>query len=406
VEYSPEFRVLLAAKNAGELFPYFYPIVPRLRFRQDNKNTPTMGINCSLVITYNDAFLKKLTDKELTNVVLHEIFHYMFGHHLRYMINSFKDTLPMEIHNIAMDLEINEFINDLPEGAYRAENFKFPKRKSYEDYLLLLKSDEKYLSLSNKSNDEQKNNQQKKDSDDVNHTQSKMPINDLNIDGYSDKYQDYQEVLEQLKEECKRYTESIGTESGSYGINRRIQKRKYRWEQVFQNILTTKITEIVAGFRYRTFEKANRRYVHTPDIILPVFIDRKIKISLAIIMDISGSMYNITDKMYGVMKSMIDILDMSIDITILEVDTDVENIMRGFDLKRETIKSKSGGGTDMGAGLHYIQENKMYPDLIVLMTDSETPWPTPPILADKTVVLTNNPNYYNGPYPMYPVEFY
>jgi predicted metal-dependent peptidase len=358
-----------------------------------------MGINCSLVIAYSDIFINKLTDDELTNVVLHEILHYMNGHHARYMNNSLKDILPFEIHNIAMDLEINEFIYYLPEGAYRAEDFGFPKRKSYEEYLLLLKNN----TLVMQSNDEgQGRNQQKNNSGDGDQTQNKMPINDLNFDDYNDTHKD---VLEKLIEECKESEENRGTASDSDDINRRIQKRKYRWEQVFQNILTTKITEITAGFRYRTFEKANRRYVHTPDIILPVFIDRKIKISLAIIMDVSGSMYHITDKMYGVMKSMIDILDMAIDITILEVDADVVNIIRGFDLKRDTIKSKSGGGTDMGAGLHYIRENKMEPDLIVVMTDSYTPWPNPPILADKTVVLTDNPYYYKGSYPMYPVIF-
>ncbi|MDR2596153.1 MAG: VWA-like domain-containing protein [Treponema sp.] len=408
MEYPPEFRVLKAARNVGEMFPYYYPAVTRVRFRPDNKSTPTMGINCSLVITYNEIFINKLTDEELTMVVLHEILHYINGHHARYMNNPLKDTMPFKTHNIAMDLEINELItmdinnqrfeNDLPEGALRAKDF-FPEtdedeRESYEEYLNRLKNDM----------DTQENNQQGKDSDDTDQAQGKMPINDLNLDGYNDK--DYKDSLEQLKEECKEHEErSRGTESGYNDINLRIQKRKYRWEQVFQNILTTKITEIVAGFRYRTFEKANRRYVHTPDIILPVFIDRKIKISLAIIMDVSGSMCDITDKMYGVMKSMIDITDISIDITILEVDTDVENIIRGFDLERKTVESKGGGGTDMGAGLLYIRENKMEPDLIVVMTDSETPWPDPPILANKTVVLTDNPDSYNGPYPMYPVKF-
>jgi len=417
VEYSPEFRVILAARKVGEMFPYYYPAVTRLRFNSDNKNTPTMGINCSLVITYNEAFISKLTDEELTMVILHEILHYMNNHHARYMNNLLKDTLPFEIHNIAMDIEINEIIatdieerlfyeNDLPEGAFRAEDFNFPNRKSYEEYLLFLKRDEKYLPLLGKDNGDQGNNQQEMNSDDAGKSQGKMPTNDLSLDGFNESNKDaHQDILKELIEECKEYEKNRGTEYGAYDINRRIKKRKYRWEQVFQNILSTKTTEITAGFRYRTFEKPNRRYVHTPDIILPVFIDRKVKISLAIIMDISGSMYDITDKMYGVMKSMIDILDMTIDITILEVDTDVENIMRRFDLKRETIESKAGGGTDMGAGLRYIQENKMEPDLIVVMTDSYTPWPDPPILADKTVVLTNNPDDYNGSYPMYPVEF-
>jgi predicted metal-dependent peptidase len=371
VEYSPEFRLLLAAKKIGNEFPYYSPATARVRFKQDNK-TPTMGINCSLVIAYNEEFIKKLTDEELTAVVLHEIFHYMHGHHERYMNSSSKDTLPFKIHNMAMDIEINEFINNLPEGVFRAENFNLPERKSYEEYLLLLKENmqsnvqlQKILGVDGEQEQ----------------SQNKMPVNDLNLDGYTD---DHQDILNKLVEEIEEIKKNIGTESGSDGINRRIQKRKYRWEQVFQNIVSTKITEITVGFKYRTFEKANRRYVHTPDIILPVFIDRKIKISLAIIMDISGSMGSKTDKMYGVMKSMVDILDMEIDITILEVDTDVENIMRGFDLNRETVESKDGGGTDMGAGLYYIQENKIEADLIVVMTDSYTPWPNPPILADKT----------------------
>jgi hypothetical protein len=39
------------------------------------------------------------------------------------------------------------------------------------------------------------------------------------------------------------------------------------------------------------------------------------------------------------------------------------------------------------------------------MTDANTPWPNPPILADKTVVLTDQPEHYDGPYPMHPVIF-
>jgi predicted metal-dependent peptidase len=382
VGYSPGFRVILAARTVGDTFPYYYPATARVRFRRDKKNTPTMGINCSLVISYNDDFINELTDEELTNVVLHEILHYMNGHHARYMNNASKNTLPFETHNIAMDLEINEFIDDLPEGACRAKNFGFPERKSYEEYLILLKKN------SHSSSGGQ--------------SQGKMLTNDLNLDDYDD---DYQDVLNKLINECKESEKNRGTGSGADDIDRRIQKRKYRWEQVFQNILSTKIIEITAGFRYRTFEKPNRRYVHTPDIILPVFIDRKIKISLTIIMDISGSMYHITDKMYGVMKSMIDILDMAIDITILEVDAEIVNIMHGFDLNRNNVKSKEGGGTDMREGLRYIQENKMEPDLIIVMTDSFTPWPDPSILADKTVVLTDNPDFYDGPYPMYPVIF-
>jgi predicted metal-dependent peptidase len=383
-------RLIYAAGKAADTFPYYYPVLSRVRFMKDNKNTSTMSINCFLVIRYNEDFIKKLSDSQLNAVILHEILHYINGHHERCMNNPLRDTLPFDIHNTAMDIEINEIIDDLsendkqyyfnyfvlPEDAYRAKDFNFPERKSYEEYLHLINK-----------------NFKRKD-------QVLMPCNDLNLDNYS---KDYKDALNELIGECIDHERN--TRNRAHDINRRVKKTKYRWEQVFQNILAAKTTEITAGFRYRTFEKANRRYIHTPDIILPVFIDRKVKISLAIIMDISGSMCDTIDKMYGVMKSIIDIPDMEIDITVLEVDTDVENIMHGFDLKRETIKSKDGGGTDMGAGLRYLWKNRIESDLVIVMTDSDTPWPDPPILANKTVVLTDLPEFYNGPYPMYPVVF-
>jgi len=382
MQSSPELRLIAAARRVGHDFPYYYPAITRLRFKKDNENTPTMSINCSLVIYYNEEFLDELNSMELEAVVLHEVLHYINGHHERYMNNALKETLPFDIHNIAMDIEVNEFIKNLPDDSYRAKDFNFPERKSYEEYMLLI---------------------DKINKEDIN-GKGKMPAGDLNLNGYSN---DYKDILKELIEECKINEIYRSAEYAATDTTRKIQKRKYRWEQVFQNILTAKTTEVKAGYKYRTFEKANRRYVHTPDIILPVFIDRKIKISLAIVMDISGSMSNgdTTDKMYGIMKSIIDILDLEIDITILEVNVGVENIIRGFDLQRETVESVDGGETDMGAGLYYIYDTNLNPDLIVVMTDSFTPWPDPPILADKTVVLTNNPDYYEGPYPMYPVEF-
>jgi len=390
MEYPPLSRLLLAAQNIKKEYFYYSPAVNRVRFKPDN-NINTMSINNSLEIFFNEAFVKQLTDEELSNVFLHEIMHYLNDHHTRYMNNNLKDLLPFYIHNIAMDLEINEFIDDLPEGAYKAENFNLSERRSYEEYLQLLK-----MPMNGPNID---------DNDNENQTIPKMPMNDLNIDDYDvTQIAANQDMLEKLKEECEEL-KNTGNSSESGDKNRKINKRKYHWKQVFQSVLSTKLTEIVAGFKYRTFEKANRRYVHTPDIILPVYIDRKIKISLVIIMDVSGSMYEITEKMYGIMKGMINIQDMEIDITILETDAAVLNVIRGFDLNRESIDSKYGGGTDMGEGLRYIKEKKINPDLIVVMTDSFTPWPDPPILSDKTVVLTDNPEHYHGPYPMYPVIF-
>jgi predicted metal-dependent peptidase len=429
VAYSLEFRLIKAAKNVGEMHPYYSPAVERVRFKQDSKDTPTMSIDCSLVVHFNKSFTNKISNQELESIVLHEILHYVNGHHARYMNSPLRKTLPFALHNIAMDIEINEFIPNLPTYCFKAKDFGLPDRKSYEEYLGILNRDmppklkalldSPCLSCKNGCNNPRKNKKKGKkkeeqdgeDNDetgdqtddpceDCPHQGKGMLFDDLNMDGYNEIYQ---AVLDDLIRECEK---SRGTEMGSGDMIRKVKKRKYPWEQVFQNIITAKVTEIVAGFKYRTFEKPNRRYIHTPDIIFPRLIKKKKKISLAIVMDVSGSMGENVNKMYGVMKSMLDILDLEIDITVLEVAMSVENVMHGFDLTRESIKSKDGGGTDMGAGLYYIEENKIETDLIIVMTDSYTPWPDPPILADKMVVLTDNPDDYDGPYPVvYPVVF-
>jgi predicted metal-dependent peptidase len=262
VGYPPKLRLFFAGRKIGNDFPYYSPAITGVRIKQDNK-TPTMSINCSLVITYNEEFINKLTEEELTAVVLHEILHYLNRHHERYMNSSLKDTLPFKIHNIAMDIEINELMDNLPEGAFRAENFGFPERKSYEEYLLLLKEDmQSNVQLQKIFGVDGEQEQ----------SQNKMPVNDLNLDGYTD---DHQGILNKLLEEIEEIKKNMGTESGSDFINRRIKKRKYRWEQVFQNILSTKITEITAGLNTGRLKKQTADTSILPILFFPFLSTEK-----------------------------------------------------------------------------------------------------------------------------------
>ena len=342
--YTPEYRVIRAAKRVGEQFPYYSPAAARVRFKRDSKNVSTMQINCNLVVSFNVSHVRKLREEELEKTVLHEILHYINGHHARYMNSPLRKTLPHSVHNIAMDIEINEFIPDLPKNWFVAGDFGLPPGKSYEEYLGLINRDmppelKKYIDsisvcqnctngCNNPKNNQDRGKDKKEDLDSkdgqgeeqadgqaegegdgqveeqadspVNgqaeaegeedgqqdpcdgcpHQSEGLPLDDLNIDEYNGIYIT---VLDDLISECEK---SRGTEGGIGDTIRKIPKRKYPWEQVFQNIVTTKVTEIVAGFKYRTFEKINRRYVHTPDIILPQYFDRNNKIAIGIIMDI------------------------------------------------------------------------------------------------------------------------
>ena len=378
-------RLNNAAKSLKAQLPYYSPAANRVRFRIENEKTSTLAIGVNLVITANEEYVESLHDNELTADVLHEIMHYVYNHHERYMNNPLRDILPFNIHNIAMDLEVNEFIkdDDIGKTAFLAKNFGLPPRKSYEEYLYMINR-EMPPSLG--------------DMLDSSNLHCDLEINEEDYEEFKDIYKEiYVDLITEMEMEAAK--------AESSDILRKIEKRKYRWEQVFQNIITTKVTDITRGFRYRTYARINRRYSHNPDIIFPQFVDFNRKISLIIIMDISGSMGDNVNKMYGIMKSMMDIMDIDIKVTILEVNVDVENIIYDFDFKRAEIDSKDGGGTEMGSGLTYIDDERLESDLIIVMTDSFTPWPDPPLFAEKTIVLTDNPDDYDGPYPMYPVYF-
>ncbi|MCL2808977.1 MAG: hypothetical protein FWD24_02790, partial [Treponema sp.] len=80
MRYSADFRLIKALKKVTDKNPYYSPVGFRVRFRR-NDNIPTMNINCSLVISYNESYVISLDNYELEADILHEILHYINGHH-------------------------------------------------------------------------------------------------------------------------------------------------------------------------------------------------------------------------------------------------------------------------------------------------------------------------------------
>jgi predicted metal-dependent peptidase len=230
----------------------------------------------------------------------------------------------------------------------------------------------------------------------------KFPRSDIQMEGYSEIYK---AILADLIYECEKSENEWGTASGSNEVIRKIKKKKYPWDVVLRNILHTKVTEITAGFRYRTYMKPNRRH-HDPNIIFPAYVDYKRKINLAIILDISGSMGYLVNRMYAVIKSIVDINDLEINCTILETAYGVQRVIENFDFNAKELESNDGGGTSMPSGWHYLidhgMDNRM--DLIVCMTDTYTDWE--PLLVEKSVVLgSESVKPDECPYVYFPVIF-
>lgn len=94
-------------------------------------------------IIVNPGFFARITSENRVAVIEHEMLHFTTKHIFRSMeLNCTPET--MALHNIAMDISINQFIKDLPEGGVYPEQFTqidgkpFPKWATYEEYFRLL----------------------------------------------------------------------------------------------------------------------------------------------------------------------------------------------------------------------------------------------------------------------------
>jgi predicted metal-dependent peptidase len=75
-------------------------------------------------------------------------------------------------------------------------------------------------------------------------------------------------------------------------------------------------------------------------------------------------------------------------VTVYAVDAEVAEESSIINAKQFVKKLKGGGGTDMRVGIKAADKKK--PDLIVVITDGDTPWPESKPRAQLLVLLTSN----------------
>lgn len=115
-------------------------------------------------IDYNFYFLKSLLNKEeIIAVFKHEVLHILNKHFLRMDVYNKKNNTQMNLMyaNIAMDIAINQYIDNLPSMALSYKNYNLPNSLDFESYYDLLTKN-----INNKSNiddDLKKLNKEKSD---------------------------------------------------------------------------------------------------------------------------------------------------------------------------------------------------------------------------------------------------
>lgn len=420
-------KLLRASMKAANDYLWYSPAFISSRYVEDER-VGTLGMDSQLKVHYSVDFIKERgldkNEADLEAILLHEIMHYMSNHHVRYLNNKYRTKLGFDAHNVAMDIEINQHINNdhINKFGMTAEKFGYPKGKSYEAYIGLLYSDiQKSMKKQSQGGEQGKNNSgnghgsglgngkgNNKEIDPTNLSgqdiidalargemlrMSKIDMNGVNEGNQNE----VQSQVDGLNSRCMQRNSGVGDKHVGNELISKVPKKVYSWDKVFRGLIGSVNSKKQLGYDYGTYRKINRRMSAVSNsIIYPSRYEEKQVLNLIIGVDISGSMGNLTEAMYARIKSIMDKIDNDSIVRILECDTEVSKVIENFDYTAATLKVGSGGGTDMDAIIRYTKEHVdkkewKEPDAIVIMTDNYVDWDTDSTLyKSKVKVLTDN----------------
>ncbi len=187
---------------------------------------------------------------------------------------------------------------------------------------------------------------------------------------------------------------AIGVQLLSRDVARRIQEHRRRrgdvpagWQRWADDVLTPVVNwrrQLAAAVRHGvaevagrvdfTYRRPSRRAAAVPDVVLPSL--RQPLPQVAMVLDTSGSM---SDGMLGQALGEVSGVLRSLglgrrNLRVICCDAQAYRQQRVLDAR--DVRLLGGGGTDMGAGLAAAAALRPRPDLVVVLTDGHTPWPS------------------------------
>lgn len=351
----------------------------------------TMGIDHDWRLYYDPAIDAKWSEPEVLGVLFHEINHILrnhvnggrsvpFYHCNPINLDCIKCQEHMTRFNICGDLEINPGILNL--GFKLPQDGQFPKNYGLPDGLLA----EEYW-------DKLPQNVGKSITIGVGNGQCgscaglpqphEIPGADADAPGQDGISKAERELI--IRDVAKKIEEAAKNRGNvPAGLERWAKDYlhpKVPWRRELRNVTHRNINEC-AGKREYSFKRPHRRQ-GLNETILPTMRDFFPRIGL--VRDTSGSMGN-KDMARSLAETKGILHEMGGEIVDIEVDCQVHAVKTVRKLK--DVKLRGGGGTDMGVGINHAAGLKPRLDIVIVITDGETPWPSNPPPFKCIVVLT------------------
>jgi predicted metal-dependent peptidase len=325
------------------------------------KDLPTAGVskqNINYQLAINEEFWTGLSDMHKMGLLKHELLHIAFGH-----LTSFSSFSNKKLANVAMDMEINQYIEDswLPEGGIKLEDYadlnldKKAGCRYYYDQLVRLQ-DEKDKNgttgnepmdnlLDNIANGNIPDHSTWEEFDDMTDAEKKLIEKQV------------QKILQDAKEQTVKKRGNIPGEIEGLIVIEEITKPKFDWKGYIRRFtgVSTKV------FTKKIRRKENRRYEDNPGLKI------KMRQHMLLAIDTSGSVSD--TELTEFMNEIHHIYKAGVDITVVQCDTSIRSI-EPYKGKNE-INVFGRGGTEFDPVLDYYNANLKKYTSLVYFTDGE-----------------------------------
>jgi predicted metal-dependent peptidase len=310
------------------------------------------NINTKLMV--NPEFWATLDENTKTGVLKHELLHIAFFHLLN--MDSFPDR---KLHNVAADLEINQYIEDKYKGE-KWDGLEIHKEPFAKLNLLPKQGTKYYYSML------QEEIQNNPEGDIAKFMEGMDPMHELweAFDGLSDAEKKLiaKQIDHQLKEIADQVNKNHGTIPGElkdyvlglFEMEEPVLDWKAylrRFNGMSQKILTKK-----------TRRKPSRRYPSNPALKI------KPKKRTLVAIDTSGSVNN--NELIEFFNEIYHMYKTGTEITVVECDAQIQ---REYEYKGvlEEIKVAGRGGTDFEPVMVYLKEHQHKFQNLIYFTDGE-----------------------------------
>ena len=325
------------------------------------KDLPTAGVskqNINYQLAINEEFWTGLSDMHKMGLLKHELLHIAFGH-----LVSFSSFSNKKLANVAMDMEINQYIEDswLPEGGIRIEDYedlRLDKKagcRYYYDQLLRLQDEkDKNGTTGNDAMDKLLDNVA---SGDIPDHSTWEEFDDMTDAEKKLIEKQVQKILQDAKEQTVKKRGNVPGEIEGLIVVEEFTAPKFDWKGYIRRFtgVSTKV------FTKKIRRKENRRYEDNPGLKI------KMRQHMLLAIDTSGSVSD--TELAEFMNEIHHIYKAGVDITIVQCDTSIRSI-EAYKGKND-LKVNGRGGTEFDPVLDYYNANLKKYTSLVYFTDGE-----------------------------------